>query len=301
MRRFWFASFALAGLIFATLTIAAPARATEGLPGPQQAERGNSDWSKTYKLTGRPNLRVITNDGHVDLYTSAGGQIDAHVATTGWSIGNSGVKITESQTGNNINLEVHVPTFHFSFGWNNRSVRIELHIPRDADFDVETGDGSVSSQAFNGKLRISTGDGSIDAHGLKGEVRLHSGDGHIDADDLDGSLRADSGDGHIEVRGRFDALTLESGDGSVTAEAAAGSKVAEGWSLRSGDGSVTLRLPEGLNADLDAHTGDGHVTLDFPVTISGSVSRTTVRGKIGSGGAPILVHTGDGSIHFEKM
>ena len=303
MRRLCLASFVVAGLIFATLAVAAPApvRASEGIPGPQQAERGSSNWSKTYKLTGRPNLRVITNDAHVDLYTSDGGQIDAHVTTTGWTIGDRGVKITESQTGNNINLEVHVPTFHFSFGWINRSVCIELRVPRDADFDVETGDGSVTSQAFNGKLRISTGDGSIDAHGLKGEVRLHSGDGHIDGDDLDGSLHADSGDGHIEVRGRFDALDVESGDGSVTAEAAAGSKVADGWSLRSGDGSVTLRLPDGLNADLDAHTGDGHVTLDFPVTISGTVSRTTVRGKIGSGGAPILVHSGDGSIHIEKI
>jgi len=291
MRRLYFTTFAVAGLVFATLAVASAARA--------------EDWSKTYKLTGRPNLRVITNDGHVDLYTSDGGQIDARITTRGWPIaksgGDSGVKITESQTGNNIDLEVHVPSFHFSFGWNNRSVRIELHVPRDADFDVETGDGSVTSQAFNGKLRISTGDGSITATGLKGELRLHSGDGHIDGDELDGALHADSGDGHIRVRGRFDKLTLESGDGSVVAEAASGSRIAEGWSLRSGDGSVTVRLPDGFNADLDAHTGDGHITLDFPVTVSGSISRSTIRGKIGTGGPPLMVHTGDGSIHIEKM
>lgn len=287
MRRFCFAALTLSALSFAALAIASPAHAEE--------------WNKSYKLTGRPNLRVITNDGHVDLYTSEGGQIDAHVTTTGWPIGDRGVKITESQTGNNIDLEVHVPSFHFSFGWNNRSVRIELHVPRDADFDVETGDGSVTSQAFSGNLRISTGDGSITAHGLKGEVRLHSGDGHIDGDDFDGALHADSGDGHIRVRGRFDKLTIESGDGSVNAEAASGSKIQDGWSLRSGDGSVTVRLPDGLNADLDAHTGDGSITLDFPVTVSGSLSRTTIRGKIGSGGPPLMVRTGDGSIHIEKM
>lgn len=291
MRRLCLTAFAIAGLVFATLAVASVARA--------------EDWSKTYKLTGRPNLRVITNDGHVDLYTSDNGQIDAHVTTTGWAIAKSGgdreVKITESQTGNEVTLEVHVPSFHFSFGWNNRGVRIELHVPRDADFDVETGDGSVTSQAFSGNLRISTGDGNIDAHGLKGEVRLHSGDGHIDAEDFDGALHADSGDGRITVRGRFDKLTLESGDGSVNAEAASGSKIQDGWSLRSGDGSVTVRLPDGLNADLDAHTGDGSITLDFPVTVSGSLSRTTIRGKIGSGGPPLMVRTGDGSIHIEKM
>src|SRR6185437_2001126 len=250
MRRICLTAFAVAGLIFATLAVASPARAEE--------------WSKSYKLSGRPNLRVVTNDGHVDLYSSDSSQIDAHVTTTGWPIDSSGngrgIRITENQSGNEVTLEVHVPTMHFSFGWNNRSVRIELHVPRNADFDVETGDGSVTSQAFSGNLRISTGDGNIDAHGLKGEVRLHSGDGHIDGEDLDGSLHADSG-----------------------------------------DGSVTIRLPDGLNADLDAHTGDGSITLDFPVTVSGSLSRSTIRGKIGSGGPPLMVHTGDGSIHIEKM
>lgn len=262
------------------------------------------EWSKSYKLTGRPNLRVITNDGRVDLYQSAGNQIDAHVTTNGWPIAkpgsDSGVRIVETQMGNDVTLEVRVPSFHFSFGWNNRSVRIELHVPHEADFDIETHDGSVTSQAFHGQLRISTGDGNIDAGGLTGHVRLHSGDGHIRAEQLDGDLDADSGDGSIYVVGRFDSLRLQSGDGSVTAEARNGSKMGGDWSLRSGDGSVTLRLPDGMNADLDAHTGDGHITLDFPVTMQGDLSRSTIRGKIGSGGPPLVVHTGDGSIHISK-
>jgi len=287
MHRFRLTAFALAALGFATLAIAPSAHA--------------DDWAKTYKFSGRPNLRVTTNDGHVDLYASADGQIDAHVTTRGWPISDRGVKITESQSGNNINIDVHVPTFHFSFGWNDRSVRIELRIPTEADFDVETGDGSVTSQPFHGQLRISTGDGNIDANGLKGDLRLHSGDGHIVASDLDGSLRADSGDGRLEIRGRFDMLNLESGDGSITVEAASGSKISSDWSLHSGDGSITLRLPDGLNADLDAHTGDGHIDLDFPVTVSGSISGSTIRGKIGAGGAPLTIRTGDGSIHIQKM
>ncbi|MGB6483877.1 MAG: DUF4097 family beta strand repeat-containing protein [Candidatus Acidiferrales bacterium] len=287
MRRFCVAFCGLGAMLIFTFAAAASAHAEE--------------WNKPYKLTGRPNLRVITNDGHVDLYASSGNQIDAHVTTNGWPIGDNGVRITESQTGNEVDLEVHVPTFHFSFGWNNRSVRIELNVPREADFDISTGDGSVTSQAFHGQLRISTGDGNIEANGLTGQVRLHSGDGHIQGTGFDGELRADSGDGRIDVTGRFDTLALESGDGSVNAEVSSGSKITNDWSVRSGDGSVTLRLPDGLNADLDAHTGDGHITLDFPVTTSGIISGTTIHGKIGAGGPPLLVHTGDGSIHISKM
>lgn len=288
MRRFCLTLCGLAGMLLLTLAAALPAHA--------------EDWNKSYKLTGRPNLRVITNDGRVDLYASSNNQIDAHVTTSGWPIGDNGVRITESQNGNEVDLQVHVPTFHFSFGWNNRSVRVELSVPREADFDVETGDGSVTSQSFHGQLRISTGDGNIEANGLSGQVRLHSGDGHIDGNGFDGELRADSGDGRINVSGRFDALSLESGDGSVTAEAASGSKIVNDWSIRSGDGSVTLRLPDGLNADLDAHTGDGHITLEnFSITTSGEISGSTIHGKIGSGGPPLLVHTGDGSIHISKI
>ena len=287
MRRIGLTTFALTGLICCTLAAASTARA--------------DDWSKSYKLTGRPNLRVTTNDAHIDLYATDAPQIDAHVTTRGWTIGERGVKITESQSGNDVTLDVHVPSFHFSFGWNNRSVRVELHVPHEADFDVETGDGSVTSESFHGNLRISSGDGSIDAHGLKGQVRLHSGDGHIEAEDLDGALNADSGDGHIRVRGRFDALTLKTGDGSVTAEAVFGSKLSGDWNLRSGDGSITLRLADGFDADLDASTGDGSISLDFPVTVSGSISRSRIHGKMGNGGPPIYIHTGDGSIHIEKI
>lgn len=291
MRHVALTAFALAGFIFCALAVASPANA--------------DDWNKSYKLTGRPNLRVTTNDAHIDLYASDAQQIDAHVTTRGWNIakssGDRGVTITESQSGNDVTLDVHVPSVHFSFGWNNRSARIELHVPHDADLDVQTGDGSVTSEAFNGQIRISTDDGNIDAHGLKGQVRLHSGDGHIEADDLDGELNADSGDGHIRVRGRFDALALKTGDGSVTAEAVSGSKISGEWNLRSGDGSVTLRLAEGLNADLEADTGDGSINLDFPVTVSGSMSRSRIHGKMGNGGPPLVVHTGDGSIHIEKI
>lgn len=287
MRRHALTAFALSGLIFCTLAAASQAR--------------GDDWSKSYKLAGRPTLRVTTNDAHIDLYATDAQQIDAHVTTRGWSIGEHGVTITESQSGNEVTLNVHVPNTHFFFGWNNRSVRLELKVPHEADFDVETGDGSVTSEAFHGQLRISSGDGSIDAHGLKGQVRLHSGDGHIEADDLDGALNADSGDGHIRVRGRFDSLTLKTGDGSVSADATSGSKLSGDWNLRSGDGSITLRLAEGFDADLEADTGDGSINLDFPVTVSGTFSRSRIHGKMGNGGPPLYIHTGDGSIHIEKI
>jgi hypothetical protein len=102
----------------------------------------------------------------------------------------------------------------------------------------------------------------------------------------------------MNVRGRFDVLDLHTGDGGIDAEVEPGSKVEAAWSLRSGDGGITLRLPEGLGADLDARTGDGHIVLDKPVTVTGTVSPSAVRGKLGAGGPPLRVETGDGSIRL---
>jgi len=71
--------------------------------------------------------------------------------------------------------------------------------------------------------------------------------------------------------------------------------------IRTGDGSVRLRIPDDLAADLDVHTGDGSIRSDLTVTVSGTVGRSTLRGKLNGGGATFLVRTHDGSIHLEKL
>jgi DUF4097 and DUF4098 domain-containing protein YvlB len=252
-------------LLFAVLTVAARA----------------DDWSKTYMVTGKPELRVDTNDGNVEVTVWDRSEIQARVSTQGWRIGPDDVRIHESQSGNSVDLDVHVPNLHWSVG--RRQVSVELKVPRQDDVNIHTGDGNISVED------------------VKGELRLQSGDGRIEGVGLDGSLEAKSGDGGIRVRGRFDVMRLETGDGRIDAEAASGSKMASDWSARSGDGSVVLRLPADLSAELDLHTGDGHITLDFPVTVSGSLSRSTIRGKLNGGGPTLTVHTGDGSIRLEKI
>jgi len=259
------------------------------------------EWSHQYSLKGRPELHVTTDDGSVRIETGERLQIDARVTTRGWRIGPDQVTVTESQTGDRVEIEVRVPHDHWGLDFGHRSITVTLQVPRDVDLDVRTGDGSVSVQPVSGRLRIFTGDGSITAEGLQGDIRLHTGDGPIRATALEGRLQADTGDGHMNVQGRFELLDLRTGDGGIEAEVERGSSVTAGWSLRSGDGGITLRLPDDLGAELDAHTGDGHITLDFPVTMAGTVSPSSVRGRLGAGGPPLKVQTGDGSIHLQRL
>ena len=157
---------------------------------------GADEWSHRYPVKGAPDLHVKTDDGSVRIEIGAASEIDAGVMTEGWRIAPGEVTITESQTGDRIDLEVRIPREHHGFGTGHRSITVVLRVPKQADLDVHTGDGSIEAQPVSGRLSLSTGDGSITAEGLQGEIHLHSGDGSIRARGLTGRLEADTGDGH---------------------------------------------------------------------------------------------------------
>jgi hypothetical protein len=241
------------------------------------------EWSKTYTLTGNPDLRVETSDANIHVSTWDQNTIEARVTTTRYKIGEGGIRIEEHQTGDAVEIDVRFPHSHgITIDWGQHRVEVEIHMPR------------------KGRVDLRTGDGKIDLGNFKGEMQLRSGDGSQDLDGVDGKLRATTGDGHIRANGRFDELELKTGDGRVDARANAGSSLAMEWRLESGDGTVTLEVPENFAADVDLHTGDGHIDLDMPVTTEGKIRENEVHGKLNGGGNLLVIHTGDGSIRLRK-
>src|SRR5437868_11096029 len=222
------------------------------------------EWTKSYTLSGRAQVRVDTNDGAVRISTGDTKQVDLRVIYEGYEI-NKNLHIESRQDGNSVEINARA-TGHWGFSWggHRRNIRIEVRMPRDADLQIDTGDGSVETQSVNGRVKIHTGDGSVKAQavngdvdidtgdgsitleGAKGEIHLHTGDGHIDARNLDGRLDANSGDGHIKIDGRLDGLSVKTGDGSIDARIEPGSKLSGGWNIRTGDGSVDVVLPSEL-------------------------------------------------------
>jgi len=244
-----------------------------------------NEWSKTYALTGKPDLRVDTSDANIHVSTWDQNTIEAKVTTTRYKIGDDGIRIEEHQAGDAVEIDVHYPRHGITINWGNSDthrVDIEIHMPRE------------------GRVDLHTGDGKIDLANFKGEMQLRSGDGSQELDGVDGKLRATTGDGHIRANGRFDELDLKTGDGRVDAQAMTGSALAASWKLESGDGTVTLEVPENLAADLDLHTGDGHIDLDMPITTEGKIRQGEIHGKLNGGGNLLLIHTGDGSIRLRK-
>jgi hypothetical protein len=270
------------------------------LLAPIAAAAPHNVWERTFDLHARPSLTVQANDGSVHVSTWERKSIQVRVSTRGWNIGTNGVEIVDRQDGDDVHVTAHEPQRWFSFDIGNRSVTIEVFMPRDADLAVSSGDGNLDIGALRGNVRLHSGDGTIQAIGLAGIANIETGDGRIVVADFDGTLDAHTGDGSMELDGRFDGLRLSSGDGPVRASARAGSRMKSDWEVRTGDGSVTLRVPADLHATIDAHTGDGGIDVGLPVEVSGRFGRSTLHGTINGGGPTLLLRTGDGSIRIEK-
>ena len=238
-------------------------------------------WNKHWSVGANPELRIDAHDAAVIVEASDGNDIDATLTTRGWSIGPSGVRVTEHQNGNSVEIDVKEPSTHFSFG--NRSIQLEVRVPRQLVAKIHTGDGSIRLRGLHGPLRADTGDGSIQA------------------EDLDGTLEANTGDGSVHIAGRFDNVQLHTKDGSVELEARSGSRMQSDWRVQTGDGSVHVRLPNDLPADLEVRTGDGHIHLGVPVTMTGAQTDNEVHGKLNGGGPLLSIRTGDGSISVSSL
>jgi hypothetical protein len=244
------------------------------------------EWTHNYPVSGKPELVIDANDADVEISVGSSQQVDTRVIVRGLKI-NEDLQISGNQSGNRVELKLH-KTQQTCFGWCNQSIRIEVHVPRESDVTVHTGDGNIRVDSVSGNLQLETSDG---------DVRIR---------DVEGSLHAETHDGNVNVAGRFDLLSLHTGDGDIDAELAASSGLQSGasqtgWIVRTGDGNVRLRLPDNFGADLDVHSGDGNVRVDFPITTAASTRENSLRGKINGGGVSLEVRTGDGDIRVEKM
>jgi DUF4097 and DUF4098 domain-containing protein YvlB len=59
---------------------------------------------------------------------------------------------------------------------------------------------------------------------------------------------------------------------------------------------VQLALPRDVHAEVVANTTNGRVNINYNVTMSGVITSKSIRGKIGGGGATIVLSTTNGNI-----
>jgi len=233
--------------------------------GVRDDSQSDHQWSKTWTVSPSAELRLQADRGDVHVSQIPGNAIHAVVTTTYWHISESEVEVSSTQDANSVEIRIRVPEEHFHFFHHSASVDIDLQVPAGSRLALRTGFG---------------------------KVHVMDVDGHVDAD---------TGFGDVDARGRFESLSLRTGFGTIRAEAGVGSHITRDWRLSSGFGDITLSLASDLNADLEARTSFGHVSCDFPITVTDTRSRSSINGRIGSGGSPINIDTGFGSVHIRKL
>jgi hypothetical protein len=258
-------------------------------------------WTRKYEVTGRPAVRIVTDDARVRVHTRDGGPVEFRVEYDVHKVGYVSrrprePRIVFERNGNTISLEVHEPRIVVVFASVSIRYTIDVTVPRESDVSIRTEDGSIDCEPLAGQTTLETGDGTIRANGLEGRTWLRTGDGVVEAFAVAGQLTARTGDGRVRVDGRFDRLDVSTEDGRVDAVARPGSRLAEAWSLETREGPLTLRIPRDLAAFLDARTGDGRLRVDLPISLSGDLSRRTLAGALNGGGPPLRLRTTDGAL-----
>src|SRR6516164_5048533 len=126
------------------------------------------EWNKSYTVAGRAHVRVDTNDGAVRVATADTKQVELRVIYEGYKL-DKNMTITSRQDGDQVEISARAHNgLGFSWGINHRTLRIEVRKPKEADLNVDTGDGSVETQPLTGSLDIHTGDGHIRVEGARG-------------------------------------------------------------------------------------------------------------------------------------
>lgn len=159
---------------------------------------------------------------------------------------------------------------------------------------ARAGSGSIRIES-SGPVQAGTGSGSIDVLAANGSIIARAGSGSIELTQTGaGPVDVSTGSGGITIRGAKGSVKATTGSGSISADG----DVAADWNLNTSSGSVTLTLPPNAAFDLDARTGSGRVDSNHPLTVTGSVDRRHLQGKVRGGGPRLDLRTSSGSIRI---
>ena len=280
------------------LAFAVPALALAAASAVLAAE---SDWQKSYPVSGKPSLTVSTGDASTEVRSCGCREVRIRVEWNDRHLND--YTINEFQSGDHVNFELKEKQ-HFGIHVGmHREPHVTVETPAELDLEARTSDGSLKVNGVNGSIALHTSDGAVDVSDVSGAVRLVASDGSIRIHNVSGTLESKSSDGRVTIDGKLSGVQVHTSDGSLDLTLEEGSQLTTSSRVEASDGQVKIRLPKTLAADLDIHTGDGHIDCQLPLTMNGynSAGGHNIRGKLNSGGTPLTIHTSDGNVTIATL
>ena len=143
------------------------------------------------------------------------------------------------------------------------AVSFEIDVPRAALLTLNTNNGGISIEDFQGTAKFRAHNGGVSLTNVSGDIRGETTNGGV-AIDLSGD--------------RWDGAGLD---------------------VETRNGGIRMTLPELYSAALEAGTTNGRVNVDFPITVQGSFERRLVT-TLGAGGAKIRAITTNGGVTIRR-
>jgi DUF4097 and DUF4098 domain-containing protein YvlB len=199
---------------------------------------------------------------------------------------------------------------------------IQVHLSNSKhDFSAHQVDGDLTTDGDMNDFTLSEIKGKVTQSGeilgdvhlenVSGPVHLHTSVTDLQVAELPGDLTLNSDDLRVtEAKGQVRVVThskdvdlseiygdsyVEDRDGRIAVEPAGNFSV----DAKNSKGDVEVTLPPGASATVDGRTRNGDVFTEFALATSGDENKT-VSGKIGAGGARIVLSTDNGDLRIKK-
>jgi hypothetical protein len=230
-------------------------------------------WSKT--VPAGQWVRVHNVSGDVKVTAVDGDRVDV-VGIRRGSYGDDDLRVDVREGRDGVTICV-------LWGRNSRCDDDGSHGGWDDDDDGRRRRGSIDFEVrLPRRLKLSANSvsGNVEVNGVGDEVRARSVSGNVRLDHVRApAVMAASVSGDVNVQ--IDALT---GQGDLR--------------FTSVSGDVTLQLPRSFDADFTLKTVSGELDSDFPLALQGSMSRRSMRGRIGRGGRDLELTTVSGDVQL---
>ena len=219
------------------------------------------------------NVNINTSGGGIDLRSIEG---EVRGATSGGKI------IAEEITGR---LDARTSGGKIELNGINGSV------------EAKTSGGGIYLSEIDGRVYARTSGGRIKSSRVTGDATLQTSGGPITVEEHNGHLDTRTSGGGITINGLRGSANARTSGGPIAASLV--EPPASDCELRTSGGGIKISLPRGTNAFISARTSGGSVVTDLPVEVVGKVKRSSLEGKLGSGGPNVVLKTSGGGIRIE--
>ncbi len=171
----------------------------------------------------------------------------------------------------------------------NRSLEIDIVMPRVFDANLTTSGGAIEVDDLDGDLEAHTSGGAVRVSSVSGLLLARTSGGSITIGEAQGEARLRTSGGGIRVDRSLSSLSAHTSGGTIEIDDARGSVEAStsGGSLQAvfrdqpisdstfstSGGSITIGLEEGVGFDLEARATGGRVHTDFDLLVKAGSSR----------------------------